>query len=52
MIKVMVVVFVLLQADDSIGDECGIWKDYRSFREIKYLLFQDFMDGYIIYFLF
>ena len=41
----MVVAFVLLEADVTLDDDCGIEEHWHSFREVKCIqgLFQDFM---------
>ena len=44
-IKPLVVAFVLLEADVTLDDDCGIEEHWHSFREAKCIqeLFQDFM---------
>ena len=50
MITPMAVVFVLLDFDAAMGDECGI-RELVQFLENKMFpeLLQDFMDGYLKY---
>ena len=37
MIKPIMVVFILLEFDVTLGDGCGIWEHWHSFKEVKCL---------------
>ena len=50
MIKLMAVVFALLEFDATLGDECGIWELAQFLgNKMSPGLFQDFMNGYLKY---
>ena len=46
----MVVVFVLLEFDATLGDGCEVWEVAQFLgNKMPSGLFQDFMDGYLKY---